>query len=208
MVRFYEQVNFPLYAILTFTYLFITPFLLDLTFYAKIPDFSSKEFVGFFSIHGILPVLGSYLGYRWLSSVLHSLSELVDKQVLEKEYCKSVKETLINDCNKILFIPFSLFFLGCVILYDKMTFVKEYGSIFAGNLITEIYIFITNFIWWYFIVKAALVCLITFSSYRNILLKKSSNKYVLEISIYHPDTYYGLASIGRYCINFFLFILE
>lgn len=194
LVSIYENLRFPFYALFTFSYLFIIPLLLNFVFYNKLPDFASFNFIRFFSIYGILPILGSYLGYKWLSSIFHSFDKLSDERVLDKKSYKSVKDNLIKNCNRIVFIPLSLALLACVIYKN---------SDLSTNFISNFYLLVVSSLWWYFLIKTAFVCLITFFAYRNLLMKKGvGGKYVLKVSLYHPDTFYGLKSIGTFCINF------
>ncbi|UCD15883.1 MAG: hypothetical protein JSV34_02215 [Candidatus Omnitrophota bacterium] len=196
MVRFYEKVKFPIYAALTFTYLFLLPLLLAYIF--SNGPFKFNILIGRFLIYGVLPILGSRLGYRWLNSILHSVQVLVGKGVLKQQDGKKANETLIKNCNKIIFILLSIFFLGCVVYH----YLTGYGVRFFDDLITNIYVLFISSIWWYFIIKAFFVGVIAFYNYRSLLLAKISGEYILKISLCHPDTYYGLKSIVEYCINF------
>lgn len=197
MVRFYETSPLWRYVLITFFYMYLLSVALHFIYEQKtgIANPSSPFFWGHLLVFGLAPILGSWFGHQWLCGFLSMPEELVSTGVLSAKTAHGFCQTLREKASK----PWTGFVAMATLLPVGILAHLAWENASPSDPFTAAdgYNWIVMTLWWYLIVKAAVVCLLTL-----FLWHKKIHVDEVNIQLFHEDPQFGLKPLVDFTWRF------
>lgn len=193
-VILYEKLSLFWYIVLTFSYMFIIPFALrllhtDASRHATIErawDLIRAD-PGLLIIFGIMPIVGSVVGYNFFRSIYLTLERLRQAGTLTDLSSIAARERISAYSNGRLVTSVSVLLVGAAFVYSLTLSPKPMS---LHLTVESFYMSAIVALWWYFVAKGGLISLIVVTEFGRLVPDT-------KISLLHEDGFLGLRPIGE-----------